>query len=125
MSSLGVGELDQVLEDVVGTGIERLVVLLVTGVVFVVLEVAEAAVGVEVVVGAPLLVVDHVALVPLLEAHGAHDVVVRHGVEGVEGALDSLLGHQSHLPRGGHAGVALPVVVEDFGVFEAPGFEDD
>ena len=71
------------------------------------------------------LCVNCIASVPLVKSHCAHDVVVGHGVEGVEGALDSLLGHQSHLPRGGHAGVALPVVVEDFGVFEAPGFEDD
>lgn len=121
----GVGELDQVLEDVVGAGVERLVVLLVAGVVFVVLQVAEAAVGVEVVVGAALLEVDLVALEPLLEPHGAHDVVVGHRVEGVEGALDALLGHQAHLPGSGRPVRALPVVVEHFRVFEAPGLEDD
>ena len=87
-------------------------------------EVFEASVGVSVEIAGPVFVVDLVALEPFLEAHGAHDVVIGHGVEGVEGIFDHFFGTQTDLPTGGHACAPLAVVVEDFVVLEAPGFED-
>lgn len=89
------------------------------------LEVLHAAVGVAVVLGGAVLAVDGVALEPLLETHRAHDVVVGHRVEGVEGVLDALLGRQADLPGSGAARPRLPVEVEHLAVLEAPGLQDD
>ena len=56
------------------------------------LEITQTAVGIPVIIGRTVVIVDRVAFEPLLEPHCTHDVVVRHRVEGVEGVLDSLLG---------------------------------
>lgn len=98
--------------------------LLVAGVHLVLLEVLEAAVGVVVVKGRPVLVVNLVALEPLLEPHRAHNVVVGHRVERVESVLDALLGPEGDLEGVRGAGAGLSGVVADLDVLEAPGLQD-
>jgi hypothetical protein len=125
VGALGVGELDEVLEDVVGAGVARLVPLAEARVlVLAVLVALEPAVGVVVVLGGAVLVVDLVALEPLLEPHRAHDVVVGHRVEGVESVLDALLRAERDLEGVGDARARLPDVVVDLDVLEAPRLED-
>lgn len=87
------------------------------------LQVSETAVGIPIVLGCAVIVVDGVALEPLLEPHRAHDVVVGHRVERVEGVLHSLLGRETHLEGSAHAGTRPTDIVEDLGVFEAPGLD--
>ena len=121
---LWVGQLEKVLEDVVSTRVGRLVPLFVAGVVFVRFQVADAFVGVEVIVGSPVFVVYLVAFEPLFESHGTHEIVVGHGVEWVEGIFYPLLGGESHLPGGVGSSAGFAVVVENFSVFEAPRFQN-
>jgi len=75
---LSIGELDQVLENVVGTGVAGLIPLPEARVFVRGILTLEASVGVVVVLGGAVLVVDLVALEPLFEAHGTHDVVIGH-----------------------------------------------
>jgi hypothetical protein len=124
MSALGVGKFCQILEDVIGAGVGGLVPLLVAGVVFMQLQVPDSTVRILVEFGGSVVVVDGVALEPLLEAHGAHDEVIGHGVEGVKGVLNTFLGAEPHLEGGGDTGARVTVVLEDLAVLEAPGLED-
>lgn len=124
MSALGVGKLNQVLEDVVRAGVGGLVPLLVARVELVQFEVPEAAVRVAVELGRSVFVVDRIALEPLLKPHGAHDVVIGHRVERVERILYSFLGAESDLEVRAHAGARVPAVIEDLIVLEAPRLED-
>lgn len=124
MSAFGVGKFCQILEDIIGAGVGSLVPLLVAGIVFMQLQVPDSTVRILVEFGGSVLIVDGIAFEPLLETHGAHDVVIGHGVEGVKGVFDSFLGTESDLEGRGHTGACVTVVIEDLAVFEAPGLED-
>lgn len=124
MGTFGVGQLHQILEDVVRAGIGGLVPLLVARIELVELQVPHASIWIPIEFGRPVLIVDGIALEPLLEPHGTHDVVIGHRVERVESILDSFLGAESDLEVGAHAGAGVAIVIEDFVVLEAPGLED-
>ena len=124
VGALGVGELDEVLEDVVGAGVAGLVPLAEARVLVLPVLALQPAVGVVVVLRGAVLVEDLVALEPLLEPHRAHYVVVGHRVEGVESVLDALLRAEGDLEGVGDARARLPDVVVDLDVLEAPRLED-
>ena len=124
IGALGVGEFNQVLENVVGTRVTGFVPLPVTRIVFVRLQALQATIWVVVVVGCAILVVDLVALEPFLKAHCTHDIVVGHRVEGVEGAFHSLLRAQRHLKRVCSPSRCFSDVVVDLDVLEAPWLEN-
>ena len=96
-STLLIGQLNQEVEDVICAGVPSFIVLAEAGVVLRVLEVGKTVFGIAVEILRPVLVVNLIALEPFLKPHGAHDVVVRHGVERVEGILEFLLGTQTSL----------------------------
>lgn len=121
MSAFGVGQLHQILEDVVRAGIGGLVPLLVARIELMELQVPHASIWIPIKFRRPVLIVDRIALEPLLEPHGTHDVVIGHRVERVESILDSFLGAESDLEVGAHAGAGVAIVIEDFVVLEAPG----
>jgi len=120
----GVGEFYQILEDVVCTRVSGFVPVLVAGIELVKFQVFESAIRISVVCSRAIFVVDWVALEPFFKSHCAHDVVVRHRVEGVESVLDSFLGRETHLEGVADSSAGVAVIVKNFVVFESPGFDD-
>lgn len=88
------------------------------------LQVLESSVGVSIVSGSAIIVVDWIALEPLLESHRTHNVVVGHRVEGVESILNSFLGWETNLESGRHSSARVSIVVEDFTILECPWLND-
>jgi hypothetical protein len=124
VGSLSVGELYQILEDVVCARVGGLIPVLVAGIELMELQIFESTIRVSVISSWAIFIVDWVALEPLFESHSAHDVVVGHRVEGVESVLDSFLGRETHLERVADSCAGVAVIVENFVVFEGPGLDD-
>lgn len=68
--------------------------------------------------------IDGIALEPLLKSHGTHDIIIRHGIEGVKGILNTFLRTKSHLEVCAHPRACVTRIIEDFIVLEAPRFDD-
>lgn len=92
MGTLGVGQLDQILEDIIGTSIGGLIPFLVARIELMQFEVPHSPFWISIELGGPVLMIDGIALEPLLKSHGTHDIIIRHGVEGVKGIFHTFLG---------------------------------
>lgn len=124
MCTLGVCQLYKVLKDIISTSIGSLIPFLIARIELMQLQVSQSSLGISIELGGPVLVVDGVALEPLLKSHGTHDIIIRHGVEGVKGIFHTFLWTKSHLEVSAHPCACVTRVVEDLVVFKAPGLDD-
>ena len=124
MCTLRVGQLYQILEDIIGASIGSLIPFLIARIEFMQLQVPQSPIGISIELGGAVLMIDGVALEPLLKSHSTHDIIIRHGVEGVKGVFHTFLGTQPDLEVGAHPRPCVTRVVEDLVVLEAPRLDD-
>lgn len=124
MCTLGVGQLNQILENIIGTSIGSLIPFLIARIELMHFQVPQSPLGISIELSRAVLIVDGIALEPLLKSHGTHDIIIRHGVEGVKGVFHTFLRAQSNLEVGAHPRPCVTRVVEDLVVLEAPRLND-
>ena len=111
------------MDDVISAGVSSLVKFSEAGVVILFFHVCKACLGISIKVFRSLVSVYLIASEPFIESHGAHDIVIGHGVETVKSGLDFLLGSDSCLEASGAPSGTVSLPIHDIFLVETPGFE--
>lgn len=79
------------MHDIIGTGITSLVKLSEAWIVILLFHVCKTNLGASIEMFGSFVSINSIASKPLVESHGAHNVVVRHRIKAVKCVLDFLL----------------------------------
>ena len=119
-SPLSVWQLNQELQDTVRASISCFIILSETRVVFMIFHIDKTMFWISIETPYPFLVECAVAFKPFLKSHSAHDIVIGHRIETIEGLFDFLLGTKTNLKWVSHPCFGHAIEIHKLIILEAP-----